>query len=97
MLALRPPLRQWFGAFAGGMQWNRNVCAERVGSRAILVPQVGALGILVAPPALKNELYFKCLRRRKRTGPGPPEPDPYKRWFGTAQPSDIPETIAWWH
>jgi hypothetical protein len=46
---------------------------------------------------IKNELYFKCLRRRKRTGPGPPEPDPYKRWFGTAQPSDIPETTAWWH
>lgn len=46
---------------------------------------------------IKSELYFTCLRRRKRAGPGPPEPDPYKRWFGTAQPSDIPETTAWWH
>ena len=24
------------------------------------------------------------------------EPDPYKRLFGTAQPSDIPESSEWW-
>ena len=59
MLAMCPPLRQWFGAFAGGMQWNRNVCAEPVGARAILVPQVGALGILVARPAHKERIVFQ--------------------------------------
>ena len=46
---------------------------------------------------IKNDLYFKCLRRRKRAAPGQPEADPYKRWFGTAQPHEIPETTAWWH
>ena len=45
---------------------------------------------------IKNDLYFKNMRRQKQTGPSARDADPYNKLFGTAQPSDIPETTAWW-
>ena len=46
---------------------------------------------------IKEALFFKH-KRRKSQGKGPElgQEDPYKRYFGTVQPADIPETGAWW-
>ena len=48
---------------------------------------------------IQAELFFKNSKRRefkKKTASAADEPDPVTRLFGTAMPSDIPESTAWW-
>ena len=48
---------------------------------------------------VKTELFFKNKRRRDCGHPGASnanEEDPLTRLFGTAQPSDVPESSEWW-
>ena len=48
---------------------------------------------------IQTELFFKNKRRRatgRRGASSAADPDPVTRLFGTAQPSDIPESSEWW-
>ena len=48
---------------------------------------------------IQTELFFKNKRRRatgRKGGSSAADPDPIVRLFGTAQPSDIPESTEWW-
>ena len=48
---------------------------------------------------IQAELFFKNSKRRefkKKTASAADEPDPVTRLFGTAMPSGIPESTAWW-
>jgi hypothetical protein len=48
---------------------------------------------------VKTELFFKNRRRRTQGLPGASsaaDQDPYTRLFGSAQPTDVPESSEWW-
>ena len=48
---------------------------------------------------IQTELFFKNKRRRaagRKGASSASDPDPIVRLFGTAQPSDIPESSEWW-
>ena len=48
---------------------------------------------------IKTELFFKNKKRQQSGRPGasaPDEREPLRRIFGTAQPSDVPESSEWW-
>ena len=48
---------------------------------------------------IQSELFFKNAKRRefgKKTASPTDAEDPVTRLFGTAMPSDVPESTAWW-